>query len=137
MEKQESVDLLKIKAQPYGQKKRRKFESKQKKNVSRKISKVIKSHLMEGKVLAANFRITTGYFRLMPHDIYRIPERNAQYEVNEKGVPVSHCVVIVGFGIRNGETYLIYQNSYGKGWGLDGFGRIYVDSVRLLYLPQV
>lgn len=31
---------------------------------------------MDGKVLIASFRVTTGYFRLLPHQIYKIPEED-------------------------------------------------------------
>lgn len=107
------------------------------KAVKKNVTDVIISHLLEGKVFIINFMVTTEYYRLLPHQIYRVPKRNAKYEVNKKGKPNSHCVVVVGFGIRNKEPYLIYQNSYGKAWGKDGFGRIYVDSVKKLFTAQV
>ncbi|XP_015612848.1 uncharacterized protein [Oryza sativa Japonica Group] len=123
-----------------GKKKKRRFRKKMRMKEHiflTKIKKVIESHIMDGKVLIASFRVTTGYFRLLPHQIYKIPEEDPQYELNKKGNPCSHCVVVVGFGIRDGECYLIYLNSYGTSWGHDGFGRIYLDSVRKLFLAQV
>lgn len=123
-----------------GKKKKRRFRKKMRMKEHiflTKIKKVIESHIMDGKVLIASFRVTTGYFRLLPHQIYKIPEEDPQYELNKKGNPCSHCVVVVGFGIRDGECCLIYLNSYGTSWGHDGFGRIYLDSVRKLFLAQV
>ena len=35
-----------------------------------------------------------------------------------------HAVQVVGFGVENGTEYFILKNSWGKGWGENGFMRI-------------
>ncbi|CAN6253563.1 unnamed protein product [Urochloa humidicola] len=130
-------EVQEIMKKPLGRKKRRKLLRRKRRKVLHKIKHCVISHLRQGKVLIANFLVTRDYHRLLPHDIYRVPEREAQYEVNKEGKPWSHCVVVVGFGIRNRETYLIYQNSYGTSCGDGGYGRIYLSSVRKLFVAHV
>lgn len=37
---------------------------------------------------------------------------------------VWHAIVIVGFGVRDGKNYFVIQNSHGKDWGDEGFGKV-------------
>jgi hypothetical protein len=36
---------------------------------------------------------------------------------------------VVGFGRREGQEYLVYQNSAGIEFGEEGFGRVYLKDV--------
>ncbi|KAL6883677.1 hypothetical protein ACP4OV_011091 [Aristida adscensionis] len=135
--KPEKVKVQKIMDKPVSDRRRRKLIGRRTREVAKDVSEVIKSNIFAGRVLITNFWVTTEFFRVLPHEIYRVPKRNAKYEVTEEGQWISHCVVVVGFGVRKGENYLIYQNSYGKSWGKDGFGRIYLDSIRKLFLARV
>jgi len=42
----------------------------------------------------------------------------------EKGAVINHAVVLVGFGQEKEQQYWQIQNSWGKGWGEDGFIRL-------------
>ena len=48
---------------------------------------------------------------------------------NAEGCPtnVDHAVAGVGYGMEDGQKYWIIKNSWGTGWGEDGFGRISYD----------
>lgn len=37
------------------------------------------------------------------------------------GLNVNHGVVIVGYGVLNGVNHWIARNSWGTGWGLNGY----------------
>ena len=72
-----------------------------------------------------------------PNDIYDIP-KGATFETNPAGQACSHCVVIVGYGrTSDGLSYYIFQNSYGKKWGDDGFGRVACSCLEYLYRASV
>ena len=40
------------------------------------------------------------------------------------GTDIDHAVEIVGFGVDNGTPYWSVRNSWGPGWGEDGYFRI-------------
>jgi C1A family cysteine protease len=93
--------------------------------------------LREGNVLIGNMQITKDYFILGPNDVYDIPP-DAIYETNSWGQKISHCMVIVGFGVtQDGKGYYVFQNSYGPNWGSGGYGRVSSDSLKYLYSPRL
>jgi len=59
-----------------------------------------------------------------PPKIYKLPK-------NVKGTP--HCVSTVGVGRSGGKEYLEIQNSYGRGWGDQGFGRVDLDGFHMIH----
>ncbi|KAM0930850.1 hypothetical protein ACQ4PT_000743 [Festuca glaucescens] len=112
--------------------------------------------LDEGKSVLTSFRVTERYKRSLPHDIYRyVPEEDTstQERRSDDGVVTheSHCVVLISHGLsykteceahsleelRTGETYYEYLNSYSAGFGVDGCGYVYADSIRKSYLIRV
>jgi hypothetical protein len=72
-----------------------------------------------------------NYLDLKPGDIYTYDPKDPP----KKGRRVSHAVAIIGYGIRNGEWYYVYQNSYGERWGEKGIGRVSMKS--LCHLVQL
>jgi C1A family cysteine protease len=46
------------------------------------------------------------------------------YDSYDRFQEVSHSMLLVGYGMFEGEKVWIVQNSYGEGWGYDGFGYI-------------
>lgn len=40
------------------------------------------------------------------------------------GTGVNHAITAVGWGVRKGKKYFIFKNSWGSGWGENGYVRI-------------
>lgn len=40
---------------------------------------------------------------------------------------IDHAIVAVGYGVEDGVQYYIVRNSWGTGWGEDGYVRIGTD----------
>ncbi|CAK0911892.1 unnamed protein product [Prorocentrum cordatum] len=45
------------------------------------------------------------------------------------GQPLQQAVTVIGWGKSEGKKYWLVANSWGKGWGEDGYARIAVDTV--------
>ncbi|XP_028039764.1 cathepsin K-like [Bombyx mandarina] len=43
------------------------------------------------------------------------------YDVDCDNKLQNHCVTVVGYGVRDGDTYWIVKNSWGEGWGEGGY----------------
>jgi cathepsin L len=44
------------------------------------------------------------------------------------GTTIDHAVLAVGYGIYDDKNYFLVKNSWGSGWGIDGYVRIEADS---------
>ncbi|KAL0006662.1 hypothetical protein SO802_008164, partial [Lithocarpus litseifolius] len=62
-------------------------------------------------------------FMTYKEGIYKTPRDNS----DEKSIG-GHAILIVGYDMEDGEDYYLIQNSYGKQWGLNGYGKISCSS---------
>lgn len=64
-------------------------------------------------------------------DIYKGP-RDGDFRVRAKDGTLricKHAMVIIGYGAtEDGKNFYEVQNSWGTGWGDDGYGRVMTDS---------
>ncbi|KAM3210240.1 hypothetical protein ACQJBY_064329 [Aegilops geniculata] len=81
--------------------------------------------ILNGEPFVGEFTICDRYRKLKPGEIYRFDLRNLT-----SGPPEGHMVLFVGYGIRNGEFYLVFLDSSGEGFCEDGFGRVTFGDVR-------
>ncbi|KAL0006651.1 hypothetical protein SO802_008153 [Lithocarpus litseifolius] len=62
-------------------------------------------------------------FMTYKEGIYKTPRDNS----DEKSIG-GHAILIVGYDMEDGEDYYLIQNSYGKQWGQNGYGKISCSS---------
>ncbi|XP_060948748.1 cathepsin S, ortholog 1 [Limanda limanda] len=55
-------------------------------------------------------------FHLYRGGLYNVPNCNPRF--------INHAVLVVGYGTDNGQDYWLVKNSWGAGWGEEGFIRI-------------
>nr|XP_040249950.1 uncharacterized protein LOC120967780 [Aegilops tauschii subsp. strangulata]XP_040249951.1 uncharacterized protein LOC120967780 [Aegilops tauschii subsp. strangulata]XP_040249952.1 uncharacterized protein LOC120967780 [Aegilops tauschii subsp. strangulata] len=75
--------------------------------------------ILNGQPFVGEFMICDNYLELQPGEIYKFDPVNLIY-----GPPRGHMVLFVGYGVRNGEFYLVFLDSNGEGFCEDGFGRV-------------
>ena len=46
----------------------------------------------------------------------------------ECGTNTDHVVVVIGYGIEDGQDYFLLRNSHGENWGEEGYMRIATSS---------
>ena len=46
------------------------------------------------------------------------------FDCDTCGTSQNHSGVLVGYGKENGQDYYIFRNSWGTGWGEDGYVRL-------------
>jgi hypothetical protein len=108
--------------------------------------------LEEGRVMVGPFHISRNYFTLDPRQAYKYnPEEPI---ISTKTIlTCSHSVMLIGLvpiepskdeksaecGGRKMKEHreIVYQNSYGKLFGDNGFGVVESSSVKLFYLSIV
>lgn len=65
--------------------------------------------------------------------IFQCIYAGARARVEEEAEP--HAVLIVGYGKEKDIPYYLIKNSWGTGWGIEGFGKIRVAAVWNLCYP--
>ena len=61
---------------------------------------------------------------------YRIP----LLAISKSGFGASHCILIYGFEIKNGEPYIMIQNSWGKEYGKNGRASVQLSKIDYVYV---
>ena len=84
--------------------------------------------LLNGKPFVGEFMICDAYHQLEPGEIYKFDWVNVI-----SGPPEGHMVLFVGYGVKDGEFYLVFLDSNGEGFCEDGFGRISFDDVYKIF----
>jgi len=67
-------------------------------------------------------------FLVYSSGIYSPTDRSVQ-QYGAAGQPLQQAVTVIGWGKSEGKKYWLVANSWGKGWGEEGYARIAVDTV--------
>jgi hypothetical protein len=81
--------------------------------------------------MVGTFKVSGNYLELKPGDIYTY-NPDVPLKVEGKVIRASHAVAIIGYGVKGGEWYYVFQNSHGEKWGQDGIGRVNMNSLTQL-----
>ena len=54
--------------------------------------------------------------------------------ISRSGFGASHCILIYGFEVKNGEPYIMIQNSWGKEYGKNGRASVQLSKIDHVYL---
>ncbi|KAL6599627.1 hypothetical protein ACP70R_045764 [Stipagrostis hirtigluma subsp. patula] len=105
----------------------------------------LESLLEAGNIMVGTFRVSRNYFHLKPGEPYMYDKR-FPYIHAKSCLPVAHAVMVIGHGKQtpleevkgtSEQSILLrhvhIQNSEGRRFGIDGFGRVLRRSLRGLY----
>ncbi|KAF0903320.1 hypothetical protein E2562_026596 [Oryza meyeriana var. granulata] len=80
----------------------------------------------ERRVMLASFKVSDDYKTMKPGELYFYNSNNAKKNPNK--VTFSHCVLVVGYGLQEGD-YLVILDSHGSEFWEGGFGRVYLEDI--------
>ncbi|KAL6641395.1 hypothetical protein ACP70R_019576 [Stipagrostis hirtigluma subsp. patula] len=84
-----------------------------------------------------NFTIGTCDVMVSVDNMGEIYKYDKQRPFRIGGRTFSHSVAIIGYGMRAGVGYYVYQNSKGERWGEKGIGRVDMESITNLIHVKV
>jgi len=108
-------------------------ESKKQKPISHCIlsgEKEIKREISSRGPVVVPMRLMDDF--LVYKDGIFFPTEDAKAVFDQKGEIIIHAVMITGWGRSKGIPYWLVENSWGKGWGEDGYARIATSAPVLL-----
>jgi hypothetical protein len=80
--------------------------------------------LAEGRSVTSSFRVE-GWFWLYRHRVYKNSWCEDWRTSKGHHEPRTHAVTIVGYGTEDGVPYWKFKNSWGSGWGTNGYMKIF------------
>ncbi|CAH8259443.1 unnamed protein product [Arabidopsis lyrata] len=68
-------------------------------------------------------QVDVKFLKLGQEGVYHLPKKHPITKDTRL-----HCMLLIGYGVtKEGKTFFIGQNSYGKGWGCKGYAIIIID----------
>ncbi|KAL6654575.1 hypothetical protein ACP70R_008040 [Stipagrostis hirtigluma subsp. patula] len=101
----------------------------------------VRDILENGGIMVGYFRLSRNYYSLRPNQVYVFDEERPIIHPKSELV-ASHVVMMIGIGhrqtgVRRFSRHMAMQNSEGKVFGINGFGRVGKKTVRGLYRIEV